>query len=302
MQIHEVTQQQIDEGLGSMVGGIAGGLSNFGNKVVGAISPGGPAKDAYAAKVRPEQIKMLADKSLNAWRAYEKELLKSNPDARDGDMYEQALLAFVSKNLLGGQYLPNVINKDQIVALVKQLSKPGSVTEAVPTVKPITKPVGSLASRSTQRNAPATATTPATPATATTPATPATATTPATPATATTPATPATATTPSASMSPQQQKDLWLKLVQQAVIAQPRAPGGQTPSATGASTNTQSNQAAGDARSYVQQFNQSLDPTVVKGLLTFGNTANKNTGNNNVQSTGNPVADALLLMAGFRGI
>jgi hypothetical protein len=103
-------------------------------------------------------------------------------------------------------------------------------------------------------------------------------------------------------MSPQQQSDLWLKLVQQAVIAQPRAPGGQPTSATGASPNTQSNQAAGDARSYQQQLTQDMDATVVRGLPLFGNTAIKNTGNNNVQSTGNPVADALLLMAGFRGI
>jgi hypothetical protein len=297
MQIHEVTQQQIDEGLGSMVGGMAGGLSNIANKVVGAISPGGPAKDAYAAKVRPEQIKMLADKSLNAWRAYEKELLKSNPDARDGDMYEQALLAFVSKNLLGGQYLPNVINKDQIVALVKQLSKPGSVTEEEKITGAAKPGAPTDAERANLQQRIAAATT-AQQAKSGTPAAPGTTNSPAAPATATTPAPVA----PSAPMSPQQQKDLWLKLVQQAVIAQPRAPGGQTPSATGASTNTQSNQTAGDARSYQQQLTQDMDAAVVRGLPLFGNTAIKNTGNNNVQSTGNPVADALLLMAGFRGI
>jgi hypothetical protein len=291
MQIHEVTQQQIDEGLGSMVGGIAGGLSNFGNKVVGAISPGGPAKDAYAAKVRPEQIKMLADKSLNAWRAYEKELLKSNPDARDGDMYEQALLAFVSKNLLGGQYLPNVINKDQIVALVKQLSKPGSVTEEEKITGAVKSGAPTDAERANLQQKIAAATQAQQAKTAT----------PAAPGTTNSPAAPAPAT-PVAPMSPQQQKDLWLKLVQQAVIAQPRAPGGQAPSATNTSTNTQSNQAAGDARSYVQQFNQDMDAAVVRSLPLFGNTAIKNIGNNNVQSTGNPVADALLLMAGFRGI
>jgi hypothetical protein len=296
MQIHEVTQQQINEGLGSMVGGIAGGLSNVANKVVGAISPAGPAKDAYAAKVRPQQIKMLADKSLNAWRAYEKELLKSNPDAFTSGMYEQALLAFVSKNLLGGQYLPNVINKDQIVALVKQLSKPGSVTEEEKITGAVKSGAPTDAERANLQQKIAAATqaqqaksaTPVAPGTTNSPA--------ATPATASAPATPV------ASMSPQQQKDLWLKLVQQAVIAQPRAPGGQTSSAAGTSNNTQSNQAAGDARSYVQQFNQDMDGAVVRGLPLFGNTAVKNIGNNNVQSTGNPVADALLLMAGFRGI
>jgi hypothetical protein len=276
-----------------MVGGIAGGLSNVAGRVTNFLSPVGPGKDAYAAKVRPEQIKMLADKSLNAWRAYEKELLKSNPDARDGDMYEQALLAFVSKNLLGGQYLPNVINKDQIVALVKQLSKPGSVTEEEKITGAVKSGAPTDAERANLQQKIAAATQ-AQQAKTATPAAPGTTNSPA--ATAPVPATPV------APMSPQQQKDLWLKLVQQAVIAQPRAPGGQAPSAASTSTNTQSNQAAGDARSYVQQFNQDMDGAVVRSLPLFGNTAIKNIGNNNVQSTGNPVADALLLMAGFRGI
>jgi hypothetical protein len=202
-------------------------------------------------------------------------------------MYEQALLAFVSKNLLGGQYLPNVINKDQIVALVKQLSKPDSVTEEEKITGAVKSGAPTDAERANLQQKIAAATQ-AQQAKSATPAAPDT--TNATPATAPAPATPV------ASMSPQQQKDLWLKLVQQAVIAQPRAPGGQAPS------DKQPDADAGDARSYVQQFNQSMDGAVVRGLPLFGNTAVKNIGNNNVQSTGNPVADALLLMAGFRGI
>jgi hypothetical protein len=298
MQIHEVTQQQIDEGLGSMVGGIAGGLSNVANKVVGAISPVGPGKDAYAAKVRPQQIKMLADRSLNAWRAYEKELLKSNPDAKQDGMYEQSLLAFVSKNLLGGQYLPNVINKNQIVSLVKQLSGSGNVTEeekitgavksGAPTDAERAKLQQRIADADKAQQAKSGTPPPPPPGGTNSPPAP----------------DPADATTapPSAPMSPQQQSELWLKLVQQAAIAQTQAPGTQTQSASGASSNTQSSQASGDARSYQQQFTQSMDPAMVKGLLIFGNTAAKNIGDNTVKSTGNPVADALLLMAGFRGI
>lgn len=298
MQIHEVTQQQIDEGLGSMVGGIAGGLSNVANKVVGAISPVGPGKDAYVAKVRPQQIKMLADRSLNAWRAYEKELLKSNPDAKTDGMYEQALLAFVSKNLLGGQYLPNVINKNQIVSLVKQLSGSGNVTEeekitgavksGAPTDAERAKLQQRIADADKAQQAKSGTPPPPPPGSTNSPPAP----------------DPADATTapPSAPMSPQQQSELWLKLVQQAAIAQTQAPGTQTQSAAGTSSNTQSSQAGGDARRYQQQFNQSMDPAVIKGLLIFGNTAAKNMGDNTVKSTGNPVADALLLMAGFRGI
>lgn len=300
MQIHEITKLPINEGLGSMVGGFAGGLSNVANRVVGKISPAGDAKDAYAAKVRPEQIKMLADKSLNAWRAYEKELLKSNPDARESGMYEQALLAFVTKNLLGGQYLPNVINKNQIVALVKKLSSSGNVTEEEKITGAAKPGLPTDAERANLQQRIAAATT-AQQAKSGTPAAPGTTNSPTTPAATTTPATATPDTAPSKPMSPQQQNELWLKLVQQAVIAQPRAPGGQTQTPADADKDD-GTQPAGDARSYVQQFNQSLDPTVVKGLLTFGNTSNKNIGNNTVKSTGNPVADALLLMAGFRGI
>jgi hypothetical protein len=281
MQIHEVTQQQIDEGLGSMVGGFAGGLSNLGNKIAGAISPVGPGKDAYAAKVRPQQIKMLADKSLGIWQAYEKELLKSNPKAKETDMYEQALLAFVSKNLLGGQYLPNVINQAQIRALVKQLSASNSVNEEEKVIGAARPGAPTDAERANLQQRITAATTPPKPATPPTPA-------------------PATAEPAVEPMNPQKQKDLWLQLVQQAVIAQTQAPGTQTPSNKQPDPGTDAG--AGDARSYQQQFNKDMDAAVVSGLPIFGNTAAKNIGNNNVQSTGNPVADALLLMAGFKGI
>ena len=131
MQIHEITQRKLDEGLGSFVGGLAGGASNIAKKVVGAISPGDDAKSAYASAVRPQQIQMLADKVYTGWKQYEKTLLQSNPDARTSGMYEQALLAFVTKNLLGGQYLPNVINRRQIEALVQQLSGGGNAPVTV---------------------------------------------------------------------------------------------------------------------------------------------------------------------------
>ena len=39
--------------------------------------------------------------------------------------YEKALTAFVAKNLLGGQYLPNLINRDQIVGLIKKIAGSG---------------------------------------------------------------------------------------------------------------------------------------------------------------------------------
>ena len=129
MQIHEVTKLPVNEGiasaLGNIVGGARAGASALGQKLTG----GGAFSAAMKDPLRQQQIKMLSDKTYDAWKAYEKDLLRTNPDAREGDMYEQALLAFVSKNLLGGQYLPNVINQAQIRALVKQLSGSGNITE-----------------------------------------------------------------------------------------------------------------------------------------------------------------------------
>jgi hypothetical protein len=359
MQIHEITKLPVNEGiasaLGSIVGGARAGASALGQKLTG----GGAFSAAMKDPVRQQQIKMLADKTYDAWKAYEKDLLKANPDAREGDMYEQALLAFVSKNLLGGQYLPNVINQSQIKALVKQLSQSGATAKTpagADTTPPTTDqakaapgqmpasvassaqgqrmqqaygqprggiqgmqsdleevtmglPLGNLQQYKDTSN-PVKSAPNSTPTAGASlspaqipgksallkgkgkspqPPQPA-------PTTAVTP-TPAPAT-----MSPQKEKDLWLKLIQQAAIAQTQAPGTQTQSGAKPSANTQSAQSAGDARSYQQQLTQSMDAAVVKGLPMFGNTAVKNIGDNNVQSTGNPVADALLLMAGFRGI
>ena len=290
MQIHEVTKLPVDEGiasaLGSIVGGARAGASALGQKLTG----GGAFSAAMKDPVRQQQIKMLADKTYDAWKAYEKDLLRTNPDARETGMYEQSLLAFVSKNLLGGQYLPNVINQAQIKALVKQLSGSGDITEEEKITGAVKSGAPTDAERANLQQRIAAATN----------AQQAKSGTPPPPTGADKPA----GTTPPASapVSPQQEKDLWLKLIQQAAIAQTQAPGTQAQSGAKPSANTQSAQSAGDARSYQQQLTQSMDAAVVKGLPMFGNNAVKNIGNNNVQSTGNPVADALLLMAGFRGI
>jgi hypothetical protein len=290
MQIHELTQPRLDEGIASALGNIVGGARAAIGSAGQALKGSGDFSAAMKDPVRQQQIKMLADKTYGAWKAYEKDLLRTNPDARETGMYEQALLAFVSKNLLGGQYLPNVINQAQIKALVKQLSDSGNVTEEEK-ITGATKsgaPTDAERAKLQQRIAAATNAQQAKSGTSSPLDT--------TGSTA--------ATTPPAARQPppQQEKNLWLKLIQQVSIAQTQAPGTRAQSSAKSSVATQSNQAAGDARSYQQQFTQSMDSAVVKGLPIFGNTAVKNTGDNNVQSTGNPVADALLLMAGFQGI
>jgi hypothetical protein len=289
MQIHELTQPRLDEGiastLGKLVGGARAGASALGQK----LSPVGDFKSAMADPMRQQQIKMLADKVYRGWKQYEKTLLQSNPDARETPMYEQALLAFVVKNLLGGQYLPNVINKDKITALVKQLSASSGVTEAnaskVTGAANSGRPTAAEQEKFQQMAATAAAAAPKTPGTPPTP--------PGTPPTPPKPPKP-----PVAPLTPQKEKDLWLQLTQQAAVATAQAPG------TGGNADNSKNSnnpSTGDARTYAQQL-KPADPAVAQGLAAFGGASAKNVGNTNVKSTGNPIADALLLLAGFRGI
>ena len=289
MQIHELTQPRLDEGiastLGNLVGGARAGASALGQK----LSPVGDFKAAMADPMRQQQIKMLADKVYGGWKQYEKTLLQSNPDARETGMYEQALLAFVVKNLLGGQYLPNVINKDKITALVKQLSASGGVTEADAS-KVTAEPVF-VGGKKLNPNNPNDAKLIASANAAAAPKTPETP--PPTP--------PKTPTPPVAPLTPQKEKDLWLQLTQQAAVATAQAPGtGGKPSTSGGPTDS-NNTGAGDARSYAQQL-KPADPAVAQGLAAFGSASAKNVGDTTVKSTGNPIADAMLILAGFRGI
>jgi hypothetical protein len=354
MQIHEITQRKLDEGVGSFLGGLAGGIANVAGDVVGAISPAGDAKSAYASAVRPQQIKMLSDKAYTGWKQYEKTLLQSNPDARTGDMYYQALLAFVTKNLLGGQYLPNVINKNQILALVKQLSQSEETAKTPPakdTTPPATNPakaapgvmptsvassaqgqkmqqaygqprggiegmksdleevtmglpLGNVQQYKDTSNRVKSAPKP----------TP-TAGTSLSPGQipgkadllkgkqATQPgktAAPAPKAAASTAMSAQQEKDLWLKLTQQAVVATTQAPG------AGATKNTNTDPGdndIGDARTIKTELeNNQQIKSFAQSLGIFGSESSRRMGTASVKTTNNPVADALLLMAGFKGI
>jgi hypothetical protein len=288
MQIHELTQHQIDEGLGSALGGMVGKAQAGAAALKQKFSPSGDYQAAKADPVRQQQIKLLADRSYRAWKAYEKDLLRSNPDARSTGMYEQALLAFVVKNLLSGQYLPNVINQDKIKTLVKQLSGSGGIAEAnvigatrsgAPTPAEQAnlqkKIAAAQAKQATQQGSPQQSAAPAVSAPAPAASAPA--------------------------LTPQKEKDLWLQLTQQAAVATAQAPGtsGNTPTPSKSSNSNTSS--ISDARTYAQQL-KPTDPAVAQGLAAFGNASAKNIGNANVKSTGNPVADALLLLAGFRGI
>lgn len=289
MQIHEVTKKNsdpINEGLASTLGNLAGRISAKVGDIGDTITGGGEFKAAMNDPKRQQQIKMLSDKAYLSWKAYEKTLLQANPDAKETPMYEQALLAFVTKNLLGGQYLPNVINKAQIQALVKQLSGSSGITEADETIGAVRAGAPTAAERAKLQQMIADKSTAQAKASAPQPS-------------ATLPQTQKPA---APSLSPQQEKDLWFKLTQQAAVAQSQTPGTGAPGQPTASQQPNTQSGVSDARTYVTQLTQSIDPAVSKGLTAFGSTAVKNIGSNTVKSTGNPVADALLLMSGFQGI
>lgn len=115
MQIHEITKTKIDEGVGSFLGNVAGkvsaGAKNLGQK----FSPKSDFKSAYANQMKAQQVAMLGKKVAQVWNNYAQQLKATTPDpARYATLYQQALTAFVQKNLLKGQAISTAINKQEI--------------------------------------------------------------------------------------------------------------------------------------------------------------------------------------------
>jgi hypothetical protein len=142
MQIYELTQKkkvELEEGITDTLGGAVGktvsGVKNVGSALAAPFKDvAGGYKDARM----DQKVSALTDKAYRSWKSYEAQLLKATPDARQTGELKQALLAFVNKNLLGGMYLPNVINKDKITGLVDQIA--GSVQSASSTQPPAEQP------------------------------------------------------------------------------------------------------------------------------------------------------------------
>ena len=300
MQIHELTQKKkLDEAwgedpitdLGQAAGKAVSGVKNIGSAIA---SPFKDVAGGYKDARMDQKVSAVADKAYRAWKSYESQLLTTNPTARTDGQYEQALLAFVNKNLLGGMYLPNVINKDKITALVKQISGTPA-QQPTATKKPLTKQpaanaagAGVFGQMANQLGGPTIheaiapiATTPAQPAP---------------------PAPPA----PVAAAAPANDKDLFKQLVQQTSLAQTAAPGtGGGDMASGPNAKTKNKNAQGgnqDAQGMSQTLAQQLDPAIVKSLPVLSAKAAKLTGTNQVKSTGNPGADGLLVLMGFQGL
>ena len=143
MQIHELTTSKntsLDEGI---VDAVKSGY----NKLAGGIAG---AKQGVRLSRSNQQAQLLANKAFPIWKTFAAQLRASIKDPaklqafdnRTDSVYEKNLLAFVQKNLLGGAYLPNLTNKDEILALVKQLSAPTISNPA--TTPPATIPPNQL--------------------------------------------------------------------------------------------------------------------------------------------------------------
>jgi hypothetical protein len=120
MQIHELTQRlQVEEGILDTAKAAAGKL--------GAGIQG--AKQGFQQSGINRNVAATGDRAYKVWSSYKTQLQQSAAEqgrTLSAPEVEKALLAFVSKNLLGGQYLANLTNKDDIINLVKKIS--GTVT------------------------------------------------------------------------------------------------------------------------------------------------------------------------------
>jgi hypothetical protein len=136
-------EYKLDEGVISNfakgAGGMAGSTVGLAKKAGTAIaSPFRSAAAGYRSGKVDAKTGAIADKAYRSWSAYRQQLDKNAPGGKaDPATLEKQLMAFVSKNLLGGQYLPNLINKDQIISLVKQIAGSNVATQAATKEKPL---------------------------------------------------------------------------------------------------------------------------------------------------------------------
>jgi hypothetical protein len=332
MQIHELTKQQLDEGLLDLAKGAAskvaqgvGAAKDFGGAVA---QPFKDIKGAYKDVRQDAKITATADKAFNAWTKYADQVAKTYTDPakkqaylnRQDGRYEKDLLSFVQQNLLRGLSFSTLNNRDDIMGLIKAISK-ATVSAATPpaknpynnqlaggqattTVQGQPVPAGTVPSTATpQTQAQAAAKKPVAPAT-TTPATPGQ-TAGAVPSTAT-PQTQAQAAakkpgTPPATpvkeaVDPAQIKQLFTQLVQQTALAQQSVYTGAQQQTTGQPYG------AADPKQMAANLAKVLAAAGVApdSLATVGQSIVAASGGNpNVRSTGNPAVDMLLKQMGF---
>lgn len=138
MQIHEITNKQLDEGVmdfaKSAAGALGRGAAAVGRGASAVASPFKAIKGAYQQGAGTSNIQLIANKAAQIWNQYTKNLQATTPDpARYATLYRQALLAFVQKNFLGGQSINTAINKQEIIQIVDAIStNPQQATRLFP--------------------------------------------------------------------------------------------------------------------------------------------------------------------------
>jgi hypothetical protein len=334
MQIHELTQRQLDEGLLDLAKGAAAGIAKVGgvagNFASAVAQPFKDIKGAYKDVKQDAKITAAADKAFNVWTKYADQVAKTYTDPvkkqaylnRQDGRYEKDLLSFVQQNLLKGLSFSTLNNRDDIMGLIKAITK-ATVSTATPPAKnsynnqlaggqatttaqgqPV--PAGTVPSTATpQAQAQAAAKKPAAPAT-TTPATPGqtagavpSTATPQAQAAAKKPGTPP-ATPVKEAADPTQIKQLFLQLVQQTALAQQSVYTGAQQQPTGQPSGQPSG--AADPKQMAANLAKLLAAVGVapNSLATVGQAIMTASGGNpNVRSTGNPVVDMLLKQMGF---
>lgn len=259
------------------------------------------------------KIKPMAAKAYYNWKLYAKQLEKSITDPvqkknfinRTDGRYEKELISYVQKNLLGGQYLPNLNNHDDILNTIKKLSAP----------------IGAPSPSQTGSGYVATYQPPAAKPTAAKPPAAATAK-PTQPAGQLTPAEyikrigapdlpesqdrvgDKTSITEAAALSEKEELELWQALVRQAATAstvvQTRAAQAPAPTTAAASARPQQFDSQQSSAFIIQNLaNHGIKPDSLKAIGGFA-VKSLAQGKTDVRSTGNPAADGLLVSMGFR--
>ena len=302
MQIHELTQQQLDEGLLDLAkgaaAGVAKGVGAVGNAASAVAQPFKDVAGAYKDVKQDAKIAATADKAYNAWTKFSDQVAKTFTDpvkkqeylSRADGRYEKDLLSFVQQNLLRGMSFSTLNNRDDIMGLIKAISKATASTTTAP-AKPNpynNQLAGGQATTTVQGQ-------PVKPGTVPNTATPMAQAQAATKKPGTPPAGP---TAVKEAADPAQVKQLFAQLVQQAAIAQQSV-------YTGAQAQQPAQQlAAGavDPKQVAAQLSKLLAAAGVDtgALSTAGQAIQTASGGNpTVRSTGNPLADALLKQMGF---
>lgn len=113
MQIHEITKPQLDEALLDLAkraaSGVRGAVQGFQRS----------RQDRQTAQASAA----VSKKAIAAWDRYARNLKAQTPDPkRYQQLYQQALSAFVQKNLMGNQPIDYAINKREITELINAIT------------------------------------------------------------------------------------------------------------------------------------------------------------------------------------